>query len=120
MHSMANNKFRIPNDILRSIRERDKNCAYCHKPMFSPYDRGRAIDSATIEHLNREGPFYWKDGLAAEDLVICCGACNSSRGAKLLTEWFLSEYCLERSINISTVAEPVRSYLARNSKHLQI
>ena len=112
---MGKNKFNIPEDILTFIRERDRSCAYCRKGMVFPYDRTKAIDSATIEHLNRDGPFYWEDGLSAEDIVICCGACNSSRGAKLLTEWFGSRYCVERTINSSTVAEPVQTYLLRNT-----
>ncbi len=110
---MTKNKFRIPSDILSSIRERDTNCAYCHKSMVFPHERSRSGDSATIEHLNREGPFYWADGLRHADIVICCGACNSSRGVKLLQDWFDSPYCTERAITALTVSEPVRNYLAR-------
>jgi hypothetical protein len=65
---------------------------------------GSAKDKATIEHLNRKGPFYWNDGLKAEDLVICCQSCKSSRGTKRLSDWFKSDYCVERRINSVTVA----------------
>lgn len=68
-------------------------------------------DWATIEHLNFAGPFYWKDGLQAEEIVICCGSCNSSRGVKKLPDWFSSPYCIERNITAATVAAPVKKYL---------
>jgi hypothetical protein len=68
-------------------------------------------DMATIEHLNFDKPFYVKYGLMIEDIVICCSACNSSRGVKRLWDWFKSAYCRERNINPDTLAEPVRKYL---------
>jgi len=71
------------------------------------------LSNDTIEHLNCDGPFYWSDGLQPEDIVICCGSCNSSRGAKKLTEWFTTRYCIEKNINAKTVAAPVRTYLRR-------
>jgi hypothetical protein len=83
--------------------------------MVSPWERARIVDCATIEHLNRDGPFYWKDGLELKDIVICCSPCNSSRGRKLLTEWFASQYCSERGIGLETVSEEVRAYLNREA-----
>lgn len=113
---MARNKFGIPEKILAPIRERDRNCVYCGKVMISPYDRRNPKDSLTIEHFNWDGPFYWKDGLDAEDIAMCCLSCNSSRGIKLLDEWFRSKYCTERGITAETVAEPVRKYLSRRNR----
>jgi len=110
---MLRKKFGIPDDLLEAIRERDKNCAYCGKVMVQPYDRARIMDCATIEHHNRDGPFYWKDGLELRDIVLCCSPCNSSRGTKLLPDWFASQYCRERGINAETVSLPVRDYLSR-------
>jgi len=65
----------------------------------------------TIEHLNRLGPFYWSDGLEEKHLVIVCGQCNSSRGRKLLADWFASPYCVAKRINAKTVAPRIRQYL---------
>ena len=70
-------------------------------------------DSATIEHLNFDGPFYWNDGLQIEDIVICCGSCNSSRGIMKLHDWFKTKYCVEKNINEDTVSKPVKEYLNR-------
>jgi hypothetical protein len=105
------NSFGIPNEIEIELRVRDQNCVYCHKAMIAPASGGRREDWATIEHLNSDGPFYWKDGLRKEELAICCGACNSSRGRKALTDWFRGPYCAQRHINEATVAEPVKRAL---------
>lgn len=76
-----------------------------------PGVKGCPKDKATIEHLNRKGPFRWSQGLQEDQLVLCCGACNSSRGSKLLTLWFSSSYCREKGVSAATVAEEVKQYL---------
>jgi 5-methylcytosine-specific restriction endonuclease McrA len=110
---MIRNQFRIPKDVILRLRARDKKCVYCGKRMLLRFDVSRRRDCASIEHLNCNGPFYWdEDGqLKEQDLVLCCGSCNSSRGNKTLREWFASPYCIERNINSRTVAAPVRRYL---------
>lgn len=107
------NKFGIPDDILSEMRQRDVACAYCRKMMVFPYSRANVADSATIEHLREAGPFHWKDGLVKEDIVICCSACNSSRGQKTHAEWFRCGYCIEHGITANTVAPAIRDYLLR-------
>jgi hypothetical protein len=111
------NAFKIPAEIEHSIRARDAACVYCRGTMQEyPRTKGCPKDKATIEHLNFDGPFYWDDGLKAEDIVICCASCNSSRGVKLLPVWFESAYCVARGINGTTVAMPVKAYLARRKR----
>jgi len=61
---------------------------------------------ATIEHFNNDGPFNEKYNVA-----ICCRRCNSSKGAKSLSDWFETPYCSEEKINEETVAKPVKEYL---------
>lgn len=102
------NKYGISEDVLKKIGARDKNCVYCHKPMIYPYVRKKQRDCATIEHLNHLPP--WDNPVT---VVICCGSCNSSRGKKLLLNWFLTPYCIERKrgINEQTVAKPVKEYI---------
>jgi 5-methylcytosine-specific restriction endonuclease McrA len=113
---MKRNRFGIPENELAKIRSRDKLCVYCGEPMLFPYVATNSKKSATIEHLNFDGPFYWKDDLRPEDIVICCGSCNSSRGEKPLPEWFGTPYCIERRITTSTVAPPVKKYLRRSRR----
>src|SRR5712691_8493789 len=102
------NKFGIPREVEAKIRERDKACVYCRCEMRLHHGVvGSPRDKATIEHLNHRRPFYWKDGLEADGIAICCQSCNSSRGQKTHAQWFKSKYCVERSINPDTVAAPV-------------
>ena len=110
---MVNNSFGIPDDVLSQIKLRDAACVYCGEELIYPWVSTNRRRCATIEHLNWDGPFYWRDGLQASDIVMCCGSCNSSRGVKTLTEWFGTMYCIDRNINERTVAAPVRSYLRR-------
>ncbi len=108
------NKYRIPKNKLDKIYKRDRNCAYCHKKLIFPYNTLNRKDSATIEHLNFDGPFYWDKGLKIKDIVICCGSCNSSRGVNRLRDWFNSKYCIDKNINKKTVSKIVQEYLERN------
>ncbi|MFA5947046.1 MAG: HNH endonuclease [Patescibacteria group bacterium] len=89
------------------IRARDSACVYCRKVMGGGIGtKDHYKDRATIEHFHNDGPFNEKFYAA-----ICCGSCNSSRGAKDLSVWFKTAYCIERNISEETVAEPVKEYL---------
>jgi len=110
---MAKKNFGIPDDVLSEIILRDVNCVYCRKVMINPYNTENRRDSATIEHLSPDPPFYVSDGMKENNIAMCCGSCNSSRGAKKMTDWFKSQYCISRNINENTVAEPVKNYLKR-------
>lgn len=106
------NRFEIPDEVETRLRRVFRICAYCRRRMKSHLGvSGCPADKATIEHLNRQGPFYWSEGLREEHLVIACGQCNASRGIKRLKDWFQSDYCLSRGIGPSTVAPRVRDYL---------
>jgi hypothetical protein len=103
------NKYGLPEEDLEKIRKRDKDCVYCHKIMTKAGSGGFRGDWATIEHLNHLPP--WDN---PSTVAICCGSCNSSRGAKTLPNWFKTSYCIEKNINIDTVSSPVRNYIQRN------
>ena len=55
------NRFGIALHDEQALRERDKTCVYCHKPMktFPEIKAGGGVrkDLATIEHLNFDAPF---------------------------------------------------------------
>ena len=107
LHVLAlSNRYQLPEDHLRAIRARDKVCVYCRKIMATPSQESWRGDWATIEHLNRLPP--WDNPTT---VAICCGSCNSSRRDKRISDWFETEYCQERGINIQTVAQVVRDYL---------
>ena len=106
------NRFQIPPEVEKSLRDRFRVCAYCHKEFKKyPGRPGCPPDKASIEHLNRNGPFYWSEGLKESELVIACCSCNSSRGAKRLRDWFESPFCVDRGITAHTVHPVVQEYL---------
>lgn len=94
-----------------------KNVYIVKKKIIYPFDVKRRKNSATLEHLNYNGPFHWDKGLKIEDVAYCCGSCNSSRGEKKLMDWFKTEYCLERNINENTVSKTVKEYIKRKRKN---
>lgn len=108
--AMSNN-YGLPEDKVDEVRARDKTCVYCHKSMTDPKDRGSRTDWATIEHLNHLPP--WDN---PSTIAICCASCNSSRSDKRISDWFKTQYCIERNINLETVAEPVRKYINKYEK----
>ena len=106
MLAMAKNRYALPEKDLDNIRARDRACVYCHKTMIPSGSDGPRTDWATIEHLNHLPP--WDN---PETVAICCWSCNSSRGNRLLGDWFTGAYCRDRGIKEATVAKPVRKFL---------
>src|SRR5260370_9391823 len=105
------NRWQIPREVEIRLRRNFKVCAYCGRRIKAHVGvMGNRADKATIEHLNRNGPFYWSNGLQEKHLVIVCAQCNSSRGRKRLADWFASNYCLGKRINTRTVAAQARQY----------
>jgi hypothetical protein len=106
------NQWQIPHEVELHLRGKFKLCAYCGRKVRAYRGvKGCPKNKATIEHLNRHGPFYWSDGLKEKHLVIVCAQCNSSRGTKRLADWFESSYCRTRQIGMSTVRGRVREHL---------
>jgi hypothetical protein len=100
------NSWNIPDWLEDKIRRRDKLCIYCHIKMKSyPRARGVPRNKATWEHIDND------DMRSETNIAICCGACNTSKGAKTLSEWFESEYCNKKNINEKTVSAVVRNWL---------
>lgn len=103
------NRFQIPTEIEARLRRTFKACAYFGRNMkVHSSVAGCRCGKATIEHLNRLGPFYWSQGLKEKHLVIACQQCNASRGTLKLREWFKSAYCIDKKINVRTVASRVK------------
>jgi hypothetical protein len=58
------NRFQIPREVEARLRKKFKVYAYCGRRMKAKVSvTGDRRQAATIEHLNRFGPFYWSDGL---------------------------------------------------------
>jgi hypothetical protein len=48
-----------------------------------------------------------------ENIALCCGSCNASKGAKLLRDWLNSKYCINRGITMTSVAIVVKAHLEK-------
>jgi len=99
------------------IRKRDKVCVYCHKSFDLEHNQNNRSDWDTVEHLNHRsdwdsvGSYHKENKPVSEIIAICCAGCNSSRGAKPLSSWFKTEYCIQKNINYDTIAEVVKQYI---------
>jgi len=100
------NRWHIPDELADKIRKRDKLCVYCHiKLKEYPHANGVPRNKGTWEHINNN------DLVSVDNIVRCCGACNTSKGAKRLLNWFESEYCKKKNINEKTVLAVVKIWL---------
>jgi hypothetical protein len=107
------NKWGIPASLETKIRRRDKLCAYCRVVMKEyPHARGVPKNKATWEHIDNSD----LNPHSVNNIVRCCGACNTSKGTKKLLEWFESEYCKDKNINENTVSVVVRKWLRHRKR----
>lgn len=83
------NKWNIPLDLENKIRLRDIVCFYCKKEFKNNHK-----DMATWEHIDNNAKHITED-----NIVLCSGSCNSSKGIKSIKEWVKSPYCKERDIS---------------------
>ena len=101
------NNWGIPDWLEKEVKERDKACVYCGIQMIEKMpSHGPRKAVATWEHIINEASIVSRDNIAR-----CCVACNSSKGAKTLSDWIQSNYCKKRGINKDTVAEIVKEAL---------
>ena len=100
------NRWSIAPHLEQKIRKRDKRCVYCSVALKAyPRAKGVPRNKATVEHIDND------DLDSPANVVMCCGGCNSSKGAKSLSLWFLSEYCHRKKISEKTVAAVVKNWL---------
>ena len=98
------NRWGIPKEVEEFVKKRDLNCVYCGIS-FSNSESNRKT-KPTWEHIINDvrinGP---------ENIALCCGSCNASKGNKELKEWLNCNYCIKKGISIKTVTEVVRMHL---------
>ena len=101
------NQWGIPKALEEEIRSRDKICVYCGVPLREKISRdGSRKHAATWEHIINDAKI-----ITRENIARCCAGCNSSKGAKLLTDWIQSDYCKKKGINQRSVADVVKKAL---------
>ncbi len=98
------NKWNIPDWLEREVKDRDRDCVYCHIKFASSRKTKKSI--ATWEHIVNDARI-----INRENIARCCFSCNSSKGTKKLSDWLESDYCKERRITKNTVSEVVNRAL---------
>ncbi len=88
----------------------DKVCVYCGVE-FTPSKISKKTASSW-EHIINDAKI-----ITIENIALCCCSCNASKGAKILSDWLQSKYCIERKINQDTVS-PIIMDAIRNGQQL--
>tara|TARA_B100000287_G_scaffold205970_1_gene194295 strand:- start:1953 stop:2267 length:315 start_codon:yes stop_codon:yes gene_type:complete len=95
------NKWNIPADLEKEVRERDKSCVYCGNEFLSHKESAKA--SASWEHIINDASL-----INRENICLCCRGCNASKGQKQLSVWLQTNYCKERGITPDSVAPIIK------------
>jgi hypothetical protein len=76
-------------------------CVYCRTPMSSP----------TWEHIDNKVSHHF-----VANVCLCCGPCNSSKGAIPLAAWLTAQSgrCESHAITAESVTQLVKDWLAAN------
>jgi hypothetical protein len=105
------NRWGIPAWLEREVRERDTQCVYCGIAMLdSPSADGSRGAVGTWEHIINDASIVTRENIAR-----CCASCNSSKGARDVSEWLGSSYCGKKKITADSVAEVVKEALLSQS-----
>lgn len=78
---------------------------YCH----SEFNKNSYKQRATWEHIDNN-----EKNISEDNIVLCCVSCNTSKGTKMLPEWFTTPYCQNKKINKDIVASTVKKSIKRN------
>jgi hypothetical protein len=100
------NRWGIPKEVEDHVKHRDRNCVYCGISFDIIGNSHKA--KASWEHIINDIMINGIDNIA-----LCCRSCNASKGAKTLTLWLTSNYCLTKGITKDSVADVVKEYLAK-------
>lgn len=98
------NRWKIPSWLEAEVRERDQACVYCRLRFDAASKATRA--NPTWEHIVNDARIVTR-----ENIALCCGACNASKGNRELSAWLESKYCKERGINAESVSSVVKMAL---------
>ena len=100
------NRWGIPKDVEELVKQRDLSCVYCGISFTNsiPTYKTRPTWEHIINDIRINGP---------DNIALCCGSCNASKGTKLLNDWLNSKYCLTKGITKDNVATVVKDFLNR-------
>lgn len=102
------NRWGIPKEIEVIVIKRDLSCVYCGFS-FNDSDHDRRTRK-TWEHIINDIRIN-----GAENIALCCGSCNASKGNKKLEDWLKSKYCEAKKINKESVSDVVKIHLEKTT-----
>ncbi|MBK8703657.1 MAG: HNH endonuclease [Saprospiraceae bacterium] len=100
------NRWGIPKEVEDLVKKRDLYCVYC----------GVLFTNSVINHKTRPTWEHIVNDIrinGIENIALCCGSCNASKGTKLLSVWLTSNYCTTKGITKDNVATVVKEFLNR-------
>lgn len=100
------NRWGISKEVEELVKQRDLSCVYCGISFTNSLPTRKT--RPTWEHIINDIRINDQDNIA-----LCCGSCNASKGAKKLSDWLNSKYCLTKGITEYNVASVVKDFLNR-------
>lgn len=100
------NRWGIPKNVEAQVKARDINCVYCGVSFINSVftHKTRPTWEHIINDIKINGP---------ENIALCCGSCNASKGSRNLSDWLNSKYCKIKEITKDNVANVINEYLNR-------
>jgi hypothetical protein len=91
------NRWGIPKEVEELFKQRDVSCVYCGVPFRNTVytHKTRPTWEHIINDISINGP---------DNIALCCGSCNASKGAKLLNDWLESKYYLNKGITLDSLS----------------
>ncbi|MFZ4680450.1 MAG: HNH endonuclease [Flavobacterium sp.] len=102
------NRWGIPKEVEMIVLQRDLSCVYCGIS-FTDKDGNRRT-RRTWEHIINDIRI---NGI--ENIAVCCGSCNASKGNKKLEDWLKSKYCETKRITKESISDVVKKHLAETT-----
>jgi hypothetical protein len=102
------NRWGIPKDVEKFVRQRDSSCVYCGISFVNEVQTHKT--RPMWEHIINDIKINDSDNIA-----LCFGSCNASKGKKLIFDWLNSKYCATNNITKDKVADVVKHYFKKNT-----
>jgi 5-methylcytosine-specific restriction endonuclease McrA len=100
------NRWGIPKNVEEFVKRRDLSCVYCGVSFANTIPTHKT--RPTWEHIINDIKINGIDNIA-----LCCGSCNASKGSRMLEDWMIGKYCTQKGITRENVALVVKEYLNR-------
>ena len=100
------NRWGIPKNVEEFVKKRDLSCVYCGVSFADTIPTYKT--RPTWEHIINDIKI---NGI--ENIALCCGSCNASKGSRMLEDWMIGKYCTKKGITSDNVAPVVKAFLNR-------